>query len=176
MDPVLIWSGTVVLCGLFLSAGWHKISAPAYYRDLIAAYTGLPAAVAGPAGGGVAVIEISLGLSLLLPVSRMAAAWAMLGLLLLYTGLIAVSLARGLNMDCGCAGPHRKLKLSPWLLFRNAVLIGLAWLLTLPPSNRATGVDDLLIVLFSSSAFLLVYIAFEQLLSNQDRLVLLRNR
>lgn len=176
MDPVLLWTCAVGLSGLFLSAGWHKTAAPAYYRDLISTYTGLPAAAAEIARHGAALGELLVGLLLLLPVSRMAAAWAALGLLVLYTVLIAVSLARGLNMDCGCAGPYRKLKLSPWLLFRNAVLLGLAWLLTRSPSNRATGIEDLLIVVFASAVSVLIYIAFEQLLSNQDRLALLRNR
>lgn len=176
MDPVLVWTCAIVLSGLFLSAGWHKSIAPAYYGDLISAYTGLPVAVARITGCVVAIVEISFGLLLLLPAPRMGAAWATLGLLLLYTGLIGVSLARGLNMDCGCAGPHRRLKLSPWLLLRNALLIMFAWLLTYPPSNRTTGVSDLLVVLFSSSVSILIYLAFEQLLSNWDRLALLRSR
>ena len=176
MDPVLIWTSTLILSGLLLTAGWHKSTAPGYYRDLIAAYTGMPGTPAALARCGVVVTELAFGLLLLLPASRITAAWATLGLLVSYSGLIAVSLARGLNMDCGCAGPHRKLKLSPWLLFRNAVLIGLAWLLTYPQSSRVIGVGDMLVVLLSSSVSILIYLTFEQLLSNQDGLVLLRNR
>ena len=176
MDPVLIWTSAIILSGLLLTAGWHKSAAPGYYRDLISAYTGMPASLAAPARCGVVLLELASGLLLLLPASRMIAAWATLGLLLSYSGLIAVSLARGLNMDCGCAGPHRRLKLSPWLLFKNAVLIGLAWLLTYPQSSRVIGVGDMLVVLLSSSVSILIYLTFEQLLSNQDGLVLLRNR
>jgi uncharacterized membrane protein YphA (DoxX/SURF4 family) len=176
VDPVLIWTAAILLSGLFLSAGWHKTGSPAYYRDLISGYTGLPAAWAGVARNGVALVELAAGILLLVPASRNAAAWGAFGLLSGYSLVISVSLARGLEMDCGCSGPNGGLKLSPWLLFRNLVLIMSAWLLTYPASNRLTGLVDCLIILCSSAALILIYLAFEQLLSNREKLALLRNR
>lgn len=112
----------------------------------------------------------------MLPDTRFAAACGALGLLMLYSLLIAVSLLRGLDMDCGCSGPLGRQKLSPWLLLRNGLLLLCAWLPTNPSTNRVTGFGDLLIILCSSAALILVYLAFEQLLSNRDKLVLLRSR
>lgn len=176
MDPVLIWISVIVLSGLFLSAGLHKACAPAYYRGLISGYTGLSSGLAGLAGNLLALTEISIGASLLWPPARIAAAGSALGLLLLYSLLITVSLLRGLDMDCGCSGPLGRQKLSPWLLLRNGMLLLCTWLPTNTPANRATGLGDLLIILCSSAALIFVYLAFEQLLANREKLVLLRNR
>lgn len=176
MDPVLIWTSAIVLSGLFLSAGLHKAYAPAYYRSLIGGYTGLPAALTGLAGKVLALAEISVGALLLLPAARIAAAYGALGLLSLYSLLIGIGLLRGLEMDCGCSGPLSRKKLSSWLLLRNGVLLLCAWLPTIPSTNRVTGFEDLLIILCSSAALIFIYLAIEQLLSNNDKLVLLRIR
>lgn len=176
MDPVLIWTCAIVLSGLFLTAGLHKAYAPAYYRGLISGYTGLHPALAGLSGKALAFIEITVGALILFPVARTAGAWCMLGILSLYSLLIAISLLRGLDMDCGCSGPLGRQKLSPWLLLRNGVLLLCAWAPTNPSTNRVIGFEDLLIILCSSAALIFVYLAFEQLLSNRDKLVLLRSR
>ena len=176
MDPVLIWTSAIVLSGLFLTAGLHKVWASAYYRGLISGYTGLSPTCAGMTGKVLALMEISTGTLIMLPDTRFAAACGALGLLMLYSLLIAVSLLRGLDMDCGCSGPLGRQKLSPWLLLRNGLLLLCAWLPTNPSTNRVTGFGDLLIILCSSAALILVYLAFEQLLSNRDKLVLLRSR
>ena len=172
MDPVLIWTSVIVLSGLFLSAGLHKVSAPAYYRGLISGYTGLPERLAGPAGTLLALTEISVGALLLLPAARIGTACGALGLLTLYSLLIAISL----EMDCGCSGPLGRQRLSPWLLLRNGTLLLCAWLPTNPALNRETDFRDLLIILCSSAALLFIYLAFEQLLSNREKLLVLRNR
>lgn len=176
MDPVLIWITAIILSGLFLTAGFHKAYAPVYYRGLISGYTGLPVALAGLAGNVLALTEISVGALLLLPAYRFNAACGAMGLLVLYSLMISISLLRGLDMDCGCSGPLGRQKLSPWLLLRNGVLLLCAWVPTNPSTDRMTGPGDLLIILCSSVAVIIVYLAFEQLLSNREKLVLLRNR
>ena len=176
MDPVLIWTAAIILSGLFLAAGLHKACAPSYYRGLISGYTGLPVTLAGLAGNVLALTEISVGALLLLPDCRFNAACGAMGLLVLYSLLISISLLRGLDMDCGCSGPLSRQKLSPWLLLRNGMLLLCAWVPTNPSTERMTGVGDLLIILCSSAAVIFVYLAFEQLLSNREKLILLRNR
>lgn len=176
MDPVLIWSISIMLSGLFLTSGWHKVTAPAYYRDLIGAYTGLPAFPADLGGRVMAFTEISIGVLLLLPASRIVVAWVAVVLLLVYSLLIASSLLRGLDMECGCSGPLARQRLSPWLLVRNSVLLTVAWGVTRPALDRGMGPGDYLVILFSSVTLMCLYLACEQLLSNRDKLVLLRGR
>lgn len=175
MDPVLIWSGSIVFFLLFLSAGVHKITAPAYYRGLIGRYLPLPPVPAGVAGSVAGITEISTGILILLPVSRPVAAWCALALLLAYFLLIMTGLLRGLDMDCGCSGPLGRQKLSVWLLFRNLVLAAGVWLLTMPSTSRLTGVADIMIVVCSSAALIMIYISFEHLLANQEKLASLRS-
>lgn len=176
MDPVFIWTAVILLSALLLTAGWHKTSSPAYYRELIRAYTGLPAALAGLGGKLTALTEICVAVLLLLPATRIASAWVAVALLLLYSLLITISLLRGLAMDCGCSGPLGRQRLCPWLLVRNGALLLLAWVPTHPSLNRVTGTEDYLIILCSSAALICIYLACEQLLSNRDKLVLLRSR
>ena len=176
MDPVLLWTAAIVLSGLFLTAGWHKLVLPGYYRDLIAGHVRMPAAFTEFVRIVLLITEISTGLLLLLPATRPLAAWSALGLLLLYSLLITVGLIRGLDLDCGCSGPRAGLILSPWLLLRNMGLILVAWMLTLPASNRFTGIEDCLIVIFASSTLGLIYLSYEHLLANSEKLTLLRHR
>ena len=176
MDPLYHWSVAIMMSALLFSVGWHKFNSPAYYRDLIGRYTGVHAMLAAAAARVLAVVEISAAILLLLPGTRVAAAWGVTGLLSVYTLLIAVSLWRGLDMDCGCSGPLARQRLSPWLLLRNAVLLLLAWMLTLPGSGRALGVTDCLVILCAGFTLLCIYLACEQLLSNRDKLILLRSQ
>jgi len=175
MDPVLLWSGAIALSLLFLSAGLHKIRSPEYYRDLIVRYVRLPLALAGAAGFMAGVIEICTGLLLLLPATRILGAWWAVGLLLAYFFLMTAGLVRGLDMDCGCSGPLGSQKLSGWLLFRNLILTMMAWLLTIPSSSRLTGAIDIVIVLCASVVLIAIYLSFEQLLSNREKLTWLRS-
>ncbi|MFQ5659722.1 MAG: MauE/DoxX family redox-associated membrane protein [Gammaproteobacteria bacterium] len=176
MDPVLTWIATLLTSLLFVSAGWHKLSAPDYYRVLIRKYIAVPESLAVAAQIFLGLVEVAAGLFILLPALRQAAAWVAMTLLIFYFLLIALSLLRGLNMDCGCSGPLNKQRLNPWLLFRNAVLAAVAFLLTQPVSDRMLEFSDYMVIGIASLVAMLTYVSFEQLLTNEEKLLLLRRR
>jgi len=176
MDPVLSWLASLVLFALFATSGWHKLYYPSYYRSLIRSYipVSLSLAVAGQVSFG--TIEIAVATGLLLAPVRSLSAWLAAALLFFYLLLILSSLVRGRDMDCGCSGPAGEQRISPWLLLRNTVLIGLAVAAAAPPvADRTMGVADGLVVAFAGLAAVLFYLSFEQLLNNRGRLASLRN-
>src|SRR5690606_30844476 len=123
---------------------------------------------------GIPVLEAGAAAALLVPaLSRPAAIFAGV-LLLAYTLAIAINLARARrNIECGCGWPGQQPTLSAWLLLRNGLLIGLAFLCTLPAAARSVSWVDLAIALPAALAGILFYLAANQLLSNRDRLAAL---
>ena len=90
---------------------------------------GLPAVLARPAALLLPLTELALAIALLIPGLARWGAWGILLLLLLFTAVLAVSLARGIRPACHCFGQLSKAPISWRTLLRNAVLIGMAALL-----------------------------------------------
>lgn len=164
--PAIISDGLAwFLVCLFVQAALHKLAAPAYYRRLMTRYV-------GRVGGGMAVwlvalLEVGIALSLLLPQSRAAGLAAAAGLLLVYGGLMASQLLRGETaMQCGCAGPDSQLGISWGLVIRNGVCAGLALLAITSGGAASAGWIGLVVSLCVALFALLVYETSEQLISN----------
>ena len=175
MDPVVLWCVAIAYAALFLSAGLHKVGTPEYYAGVINKHIPLPPAWLPMAVAGTAIIEICTGMLFLHPLSRQPAAWCALGLLLVYLAVITAGLLRGLDVDCGCSGPLHGQKLSNWLVCRNLVLAVGAWIMTVPSTGRVMGMADIVIIVCSSVVLIMLYISFELLLVNRDKLILLRS-
>jgi hypothetical protein len=133
LDPVFAWVIHLALALLFAVAAWHKLRDLRAFQATLANYRLLPTAVIAPAALALAACELGVAALLLAPlpepVARHAALaslsslapLAALGLLALYSGALAVNLARGRrDLDCGCLGPAQRQPISPGLLVRNA--------------------------------------------------------
>lgn len=90
---------------------------------------GLPATLAKPARLLLPMTELAAGAALLIPGLARWGAWGILLLLILFTAVLAVSLARGIRPACPCFGQLSKAPISWRTLLRNVVLIGMAALL-----------------------------------------------
>jgi hypothetical protein len=174
MDPVYSWTITVFLTGLLVTSGGHKLSSPVYYQDLIRKYIPVNHVTSIVLQYGLGIIEIGVGFLLLNPGSRSLAAVVAAFLFFIYLALIASSLIRGIDMDCGCSGPLGKQKVSPWLLSRNSILIVLSASLALPLQQRATGMMDIIMILCACFVTTFIYISCEKVLVNQQKLNQLR--
>ena len=138
LDPVFAWVIHLALALLFAVAAWHKLRDLRAFQATLANYRLLPTAVIAPAALALAACELGVAALLLAPlpepVARHAALaslsslaplapLAALGLLALYSGALAVNLARGRrDLDCGCLGPAQRQPISPGLLVRNALV------------------------------------------------------
>ncbi|MCS6803248.1 MAG: DoxX family membrane protein [Dehalococcoidia bacterium] len=90
---------------LFLLAGGAKLAEPGSFSAALVAYAILPVGMVYWVSLLFPWGEVLLGLLLLSGTFTRAAAWTAIGLLLLFSALIAQALLRGLSLeDCGCFG------------------------------------------------------------------------
>lgn len=152
---------------LFLMAGIHKISRPAYVKDIIVNYRIIPERVTPLVARLLPLVECAVGAGLLIPGLRAVAGWCVLGLLLLYTLAIAVNLFRGRDkVDCGCGGATQRQYLSKGLLLRNLLLAGAALLMVLLAPDVVPSVIESAYLLPAIIFLAIFYQAANQLVMN----------
>lgn len=132
----LAWLARLVLAGVFLAAAAPKLADPAAFATAITNYQAFPDALANIIATVVPALELVGAVALLTPWRR-GGALLLAGLLLGFTVLLAVSLARGLDLECGCFGAAVQAEpVSPLHLLRNAGLLALAGLALWQPRVR----------------------------------------
>lgn len=110
MRPLFDWRGHAILAlaarlylaAIFLFACWHKILEPAAFALDIATYQILPVGLVNPLAIVLPWVELAAGLMLLLGFRTQAAALLVAGMMAMFTVAIAIALAKGLDMSCGC--------------------------------------------------------------------------
>lgn len=127
--------------GVWLVAGWVKVTDPAASVRAVRAYEILPEAVVPAVGHGLPVLEICIGLLLVLGLSQRLAASGSVLLFAAFIVGISAAWARGLQIECGCfggggAGGANAADKYPWEIARDAGLLGLSALLAWRPSTR----------------------------------------
>jgi hypothetical protein len=111
---------------VFLAAGILKIVDPLAFAISIARLRIAPMAVVGPVAILLPWIEVVAAVALFLPAYRDAALKLLLGMVVLFTAILAIGLLRGAT-SCGCFGTADSLlNRADVALARNVVLIALA--------------------------------------------------
>ena len=175
MDPVVERTLRSALALLFLVAAAHKLRAPTAFRAQLSDYRLVPARTTTAAAAAVVAGELTTGFALVAPSLRFAAAGAALLLLCAYSFAIALNLARGRrDMDCGCSGSAFRQPLTPWLLARNAVLVGIAAACLAPVQDRTLSWVDSVSVLGGVAVLATLYATSNRMLANAPALVRLR--
>lgn len=134
----LAWLARLVLAGVFLVAAAPKLADPTGFAAAIGNYRAFPDALVNLIATVVPALELVGALALLTPWRR-GGALLLAGLLLGFTVLLAVSLARGIDLDCGCFGGAgqdggaQADPVSPLHLLRNLGLLVLAGLVLRRP-------------------------------------------
>ena len=98
---VILRSG---LGALFVWSGGAKLLDPRHFTVTIESFGLIPDATVLPAALSLAVVEIVAGLGLIFNAS-----WGLgvvSGLLLLFVAVLSYGIWLGLDVDCGCFGPH----------------------------------------------------------------------
>ena len=137
-DPAVAILLRAALAVLFATAAFHKLRDRGAFAAIVEAYRLVPSEAVGASVLAIAAGEIATATLLLLPSARTLGAAAAIGLLVLYSGAIAINLARGRRtIDCGCGAPGDEQPIDESLLARNTVLV-LTALATVPaPAPRA---------------------------------------
>jgi hypothetical protein len=173
-DPLAVAIAAGVLVVVFARGLWHKLADHALFRVTMADYGLLPEKAVAPAAAALAVAEAAIVIGLVVPATRGPAAVAAAGLLGLYALAIAINLGRGhVTIDCGCGGPGHGLS---WLLvWRNALLAGVAGLAAMAPVDRTLGLADAVWLVLAVATATLVIAVVEQAASNAAYVWLHRN-
>lgn len=90
------------LGALFVVAAWHKVAVPHSFAVDVATYGILPLALVNLMAIILPWLEIVAGLMLLAGLRTRAAALLVTGMVAMFLGALAIALARGLDMSCGC--------------------------------------------------------------------------
>lgn len=100
-------------------------------REGVSAYGILPERLVTISTAGLLVLETGAGISLLLEVAPAWGALTATGLFSTFSGAIAVNLARGSRIPCGCFGGDTAERISPYTLGRALILLlfsgGVLW-------------------------------------------------
>ena len=92
----------VGLGGLFFYAGLQKYLHPYEFAEAVQAYRLLPESLLGAVAAGLPWVEIAVGLSLAIGLKRRSCLLLLAMLLVGFLVVIFITMARGLNIDCGC--------------------------------------------------------------------------
>ena len=144
------WFGTLarlVVGGVWIAAGWLKVSDGAASVRAVRAYDLLPESVVPTVGHALPAVEIVVGLALVAgALTRVAAVVSALLFVAFVIG-IASAWARGLQSDCGCFGgggfDAKATDKYPWEIARDVGLLLLSAYLVWRPRTR-WGLDALL--------------------------------
>jgi uncharacterized membrane protein YphA (DoxX/SURF4 family) len=136
----IIWIGRLVLAGIFIYAGYAKLTlgmhprpplgvALTYFQLQVASYEILPTASVYYVAHTLPFAEIALGIFLL--VGWQLRVWATLVSLVMLAFFIAVvrSYALGMQINCGCFATPEPLTIKT--VFRDGALVALALLMTI---------------------------------------------
>ena len=137
---VIIWIGRLVLAGIFIYAGYAKLTlgmhprpplgvALTYFQLQVASYEILPPPAVYYVAHTLPFAEIALGLLLL--IGWQLRIWASLISLVMVSFFVAVvrSYALGMQINCGCFATPEPLTIRT--VFRDGALVALALLMTI---------------------------------------------
>jgi hypothetical protein len=163
--PILVVVAAGLLVCVFLRGAWHKLFDFSWFVHTLAEYRLIPASLASPVAGMLALAETGVAIGLVLPQSRAAAALAAGALLLIYAAAIAINLLRGRSrIECGCGGPGEGLS---WALVgRNAVLAAFALVAAQTPLAAAFGPFEWLTAGAAIASLWLLLVSAEKLAGN----------
>ncbi len=113
-------AASVALGAVFAVAAVTKMAAPTWTAD--AAALGVPRWLARP----VPAVEVVLAATLVAGIASPVPALAAVGLLVVFSALVARALRRGRRPVCACFGRWSARPISAWTLARNGVLLVLA--------------------------------------------------
>jgi uncharacterized membrane protein len=163
--PIFIVLATGSLVCVLLRGAAHKVFDFTWFAHTLAEYRILPAALAVPTAGLLLAAEAAVTLGLVLPQTRPFAAAGAVILLALYGAAIAINLLRGRNrIDCGCGGTGQGL--SWFLVFRNALLAGLALVAAQAPVSADLGLIGWVTALAGIASLWLLLVGAEKLAEN----------
>jgi len=158
IDPAIRGLCAFSLVLIFGASGVMKLRDLGMFEGSLANYQLVPMWMERPLAYLLPIIECIAVAGLLMTSTRALAASTLLALLTIFSGAIAINLARGrIHIDCGCFGPALRQELSGWLLLRNLFLMILAAVVILPESDRAVESLDVVTIVLGAMTLVILY-------------------
>jgi hypothetical protein len=167
LDPFITLTAQYCLALLMFAGGMHKSADVGRFAVAISAYRIVPACLERPVAMLLITIEVVLGASLVVPRAKEHAALVTACLLALYFVAIAVNILGGRRqLNCACSFHGRATPVSGFHLLRNAILILLAVVGSMPHSSRIVCWVDGVQITASVLCLALIYLSADSLLAN----------
>lgn len=128
-NQFLLLLARYVIGTVFIYAGIEKIADPVFFSDSISNYKILPEAAVNFFAITLPWIEVVAGIFLIFGVAVKENAFIINAMLIVFVVAIVISLARGLNIDCGCFGREGGSELGFLKVVENMLLLSLGMLL-----------------------------------------------
>ena len=128
-NKYLLFLFRIIVGFVFIYAGILKISDPAGFSDAINNYDLLPLSFVNFFAITLPWIEVVAGLLLLFGISVKENSLIISVMLVVFIFVIAISLGRGLNIECGCFGTSSGTKVGIIKLVENSLLLTFSFLL-----------------------------------------------
>jgi uncharacterized membrane protein YphA (DoxX/SURF4 family) len=129
-NKYLLFLFRIIVGFVFIYAGILKISDPAGFSDAINNYDLLPLLFVNFFAITLPWIEVVAGLFLMFGISVKENSFIISVMLVAFILAIAISLGRGLNIECGCFGTSSGTKVGIIKLVENLILLTFSFLLT----------------------------------------------
>jgi len=110
----LEWVLRLVIGGVFIYAGWAKRNEGIEFADSVASFRLLPSAVIIPFMLSIVPFEIGAGAMVLTGWQKRVGALGLLTMASMYSMALALALARGITVNCGCFGTGA-VGTNPWV-------------------------------------------------------------
>ncbi len=170
LDPAIQHLIAIALAAIFAGSAAAKFLDLDMFEGAIANYRLAPVWLEKPIAWVVPLCEAACAAGILFAAPRAVAAAALVILLGVFSGAIAINLARGRrDFDCGCFGPALRQELGAVLVVRNFVLLGAALLLELPAGARALGPVDFVTIACGAATLMMLYLSANYAIANAPR-------
>lgn len=117
----------IALGTAFVYASWDKILHPAQFAQAVANYQLLPQILVNPVAWILPWLELVCGVCLLIGWSRRGSALIISILMLVFITALAISLVRGLDIQCGCFSLTTQTSMPLYLdILRDVLLLAMA--------------------------------------------------
>lgn len=162
---------------MFGLSAYHKFANMKHYSNLMSSYGMHSPALATAAVIILGVTELSAVILLCVAVTRDIGLLLIIIVLMVYATAMIVQLISGQKrLQCGCAGPSSEAEISSVLVFRNITLAALAFLSIVIPEQLPSQSFQALCFSITTSIFMvLVYLCVQQVITNSQKLIRLKN-
>lgn len=115
-----------ILAGVFLAAGFAKLLSSEEFALAVQNYDLVPPKAAALVARLLPPLEVACAVLLLLGLGIRPVSAVLALLLVVFSSAVAINLARGREIDCGCFGASTERRLSGWTVVRNFALAAAA--------------------------------------------------